>query len=287
MRITELLTRETILLPMIAVSKQDAVNELVGVLERAGKITDRNAFEEAILKREQQSTTGVGDGIAIPHAKTSVVKDAAIVFGRSEAGVEYESLDGQPAHLFFMIAAPEGANNTHLEALARLSSILMNADAREKLLGAKTADDVIGIINSYDQEETEEKNERNNKKFIVAVTACPTGIAHTYMAADSLKAKAAEMGVDIKVETNGSGGAKNVLTQEDIENAEAVIIAADTKVDMDRFAGKPLIDVPVADGIRKPKDLIERAVKKDAPLYKASGNAAAEKKESVAESISI
>lgn len=280
MRITELLTRETILLSMSAASKQDAVNELVGVLERAGKITDRNVFEEAILKREQQSTTGVGDGIAIPHAKTSVVKDAAIVFGRSEAGIDYESLDGQPAHLFFMIAAPEGANNTHLEALARLSSILMNAAAREKLLGAKTANDVIGIINSYDQEETEEKVERNNKKFIVAVTACPTGIAHTYMAADSLKAKAAEMGVDIKVETNGSGGAKNVLTQEDIENAEAVIIAADTKVDMDRFAGKPLIDVPVADGIRKPKDLIERAVKKDAPLYKASGSAAAEKKES-------
>jgi fructose PTS system EIIBC or EIIC component len=280
MRITELLTRETILLSMSAASKQTAVNELVGILEKAGKITDRIAFEEAILKREQQSTTGVGDGIAIPHAKTSVVKDAAIVFGRSEAGIDYESLDGQPAHLFFMIAAPEGANNTHLEALARLSSILMNDAAREKLLGAKTADDVIGIINNYDQEETEEKVERNNKKFIVAVTACPTGIAHTYMAADSLKAKAAEMGVDIKVETNGSGGAKNVLTQEDIENAEAVIIAADTKVDMDRFAGKPLIDVPVAEGIRKPKDLIERAVKKDAPLYKASGNAAAEKKES-------
>ncbi|GAM15878.1 PTS fructose transporter subunit IIABC [Mesobacillus selenatarsenatis] len=280
MRITELLTRETILLSMNAESKQDAVTELVGVLERAGKITDRNAFEEAILKREQQSTTGVGDGIAIPHAKTSVVKNAAIVFGRSEAGIDYESLDGQPAHLFFMIAAPEGANNTHLEALARLSSILMNADARGKLLGAKTANDVIGIINSYDQEETEEKVERNNKKFIVAVTACPTGIAHTYMAADSLKAKAAEMGVDIKVETNGSGGAKNVLTQEDIENAEAVIIAADTKVDMDRFAGKPLIDVPVADGIRKPKELIEKAVKRDAPLYKASGNAATEKKES-------
>ena len=281
MRITELLTRETILLSMRTSEKQDAVEELVGVLERAGKITDRNAFKAAILKREQQSTTGVGDGIAIPHAKTSVVKEAAIVFGRSEAGIDYESLDGQPAHLFFMIAAPEGANNTHLEALARLSSILMKAEAREKLLRAKTADDVIGIINSYDQEDTEDQTARNkNKKFIVAVTACPTGIAHTYMAADSLKAKAAEMGVDIKVETNGSGGAKNVLTREDIKNAEAVIIAADTKVDMDRFAGKPLIDVPVADGIRKPKDLIEKAVKKDAPLYKATGNPAAEKKES-------
>ncbi len=279
MRITELLTRETILLSLSANSKLDAVEELVGVLERAGKITDRKVFKDAIIRREEQSTTGVGDGIAIPHAKTSVVKDAAIVFGRSHAGVDYESLDGQPAHLFFMIAAPEGANNTHLEALARLSTILMKADAREKLLGAKSADDVLDIIDSYDQDDVEEKVERTNKKFIVAVTACPTGIAHTYMAADSLKAKAAEMGVDIKVETNGSGGAKNVLTTADIENAEAVIIAADTKVEMDRFAGKPLIEVPVAEGIRKPKELIEKAVKKDAPLYQASGKVTAEKKE--------
>ncbi len=287
MRITELLTKETILLSMSAASKQDAVNELVGVLERAGKITDHNVFKEAILKREQQSTTGVGDGIAIPHAKTSVVKEATIVFGRSEAGIDYESLDGQPAHLFFMIAAPEGANNTHLEALARLSSILMKADAREKLLGAKTADDVIGIINSYDQDESEEKVERNNKKFIVAVTACPTGIAHTYMAADSLKAKAAEMGIDIKVETNGSGGAKNVLTKEDIENAEAVIIAADTKVDMDRFAGKPLIDVPVADGIRKPKDLIEKASKRTLNSTRLQAMQRQKRKKAAEEFISI
>jgi len=280
MRITELLTKETILLTMKANTKLDAVDELVSVLEQAGKITDRTIFKDAILKREEQSTTGVGDGIAIPHAKTSVVKDAAIVFGRSQSGIDYESLDGQLAHLFFMIAAPEGANNTHLEALARLSTILMKADAREKLQRAKNEDEVLEIINSYDKDESEDKVERTNKKFIVAVTACPTGIAHTYMAADSLKAKAAEMGVDIKVETNGSGGAKNVLTSSDIENAEAVIIAADTKVEMDRFAGKPLIEVPVADGIRRPKDLIEKAVKKDAPLYQASGNKSAEKKES-------
>lgn len=280
MKITELLKRETILLSMSGTSKLDAVEELVSVLDRAGKITDRKVFKDAILKREEQSTTGVGDGIAIPHAKTPVVKEAAIVFGRSQAGVDYDSLDGKPAHLFFMIAAPEGANNTHLEALARLSTILMKQEAREKLLGAKTAEDILAVINSYDQEDTEEKNERTNKKFIVAVTACPTGIAHTYMAADALKAKAAEMGVDIKVETNGSGGAKNVLTSTDIENAEAVIIAADTKVEMERFAGKPLIEVPVADGIRKPKELIEKAVKKDAPLYQASGNAVTQKKES-------
>lgn len=280
MKITELLKRETILLSMSGTSKLDAVEELVSVLDRAGKITDRNVFKDAILKREEQSTTGVGDGIAIPHAKTPVVKEAAIVFGRSQAGVDYDSLDGKPAHLFFMIAAPEGANNTHLEALARLSTILMKQEAREKLLGAKTAEDILAVINSYDQEDTEEKNERTNKKFIVAVTACPTGIAHTYMAADALKAKAAEMGVDIKVETNGSGGAKNVLTSTDIENAEAVIIAADTKVEMERFAGKPLIEVPVADGIRKPKELIEKAVKKDAPFYQAAGNVVTQKRES-------
>lgn len=280
MKITELLTKETILLSMQSRSKQEAIDELVEVLDRAGKISDRTAFKTAILKREEQSTTGIGDGIAIPHAKTEVVKTPAIVFGRSDSGVGYESLDGQPAHLFFMIAAPEGANNTHLEALARLSGILMKDDARKSLLSAKDADEILEIINSYDQDDEEEKVERTNKKFVVAVTACPTGIAHTYMAADSLKAKAAEMGVDIKVETNGSGGAKNVLTPADIENAEAVIVAADTKVEMDRFAGKPVIQVPVADGIRKPKELIEKAVKKDAALYKSSGKVETDKKES-------
>lgn len=280
MKITELLTRETILLSMQSRSKQEAIEELVEVLDRAGKISDRTAFKTAILKREEQSTTGIGDGIAIPHAKTEVVKAPAIVFGRSDSGVDYESLDGQPAHLFFMIAAPEGANNTHLEALARLSGILMKDDARKSLLSANNADEILEIINSYDKDDEEEKVERTNKKFVVAVTACPTGIAHTYMAADSLKAKAAEMGVDIKVETNGSGGAKNVLTAADIENAEAVIVAADTKVEMDRFAGKPVIQVPVADGIRKPKELIDKAVNKDAPLYKSSGKVESDNKES-------
>ncbi|MDQ0411940.1 PTS fructose transporter subunit IIABC [Mesobacillus stamsii] len=280
MKIIELLTKETIHLSMTARTKLDAVNELVDVLDSTGKLTNQKIFKKEILNREKQSTTGVGDGIAIPHAKTGVVKEAAIVFGRSELGIDYESLDGLPAHLFFMIAAPEGANNTHLEALARLSTILMKADAREKLLVAQSADEVMDIIDIYDQEEKEEPSVGENRKFIVAVTACPTGIAHTYMAADSLKAKAAEMGVDIKVETNGSGGAKNVLTPEEIEKAEAVIIAADTKVNMERFAGKPLIDVPVADGIRRPKDLIEKAVKKDAPLYKSTGNVPTEKKAS-------
>ncbi|WP_040206004.1 PTS fructose transporter subunit IIABC [Neobacillus jeddahensis] len=274
MRITELLTKDTIHLSLTSTEKLDVVEELVTVLDAAGKLANRSDFKKEILKREQQSTTGIGDGIAIPHAKTNAVKQAAIAFGRSTGGVNYESLDGQPAHLFFMIAATEGANNTHLEALARLSSILMKEEVRKQLFDAKSETEVLAIIESYDQEEaTEDQSMTGKKQFIVAVTACPTGIAHTYMSADALKAKAAEMGIDIKVETNGSGGAKNVLTTDEIENAVAVIVAADTKVEMNRFNGKHVIEVAVADGIRKPQQLIERALKQDAPIYHGSGNA--------------
>ncbi|MCQ6274218.1 PTS sugar transporter subunit IIA [Bacillus sp. V3B] len=267
MKITELLTKETVLLSINSTEKNSAIDELVEVLFKAGKLTDREQYKEAILKREEQSTTGIGDGIAIPHAKTAAVKQAAIAFGKSVDGVEYEALDGQTSHLFFMIAAPDGANNTHLEALSRLATILMNEDARQKLMVATTADEVLKIIDRYDQEEEEEVSVADRKNFIIAVTACPTGIAHTYMAADSLKAKAAELGVDIKVETNGSSGAKNVLTQEEIDNAIAVIIAADTKVQMERFKGKHVLETAVADGIRKPQELINRALKQDAPVY--------------------
>ncbi|RHW42830.1 PTS fructose transporter subunit IIA [Neobacillus notoginsengisoli] len=276
MKITELLTKETILLSVGGTKKVDAIDSLVGILYEAGKIDSKEAFKEAILKREAQSTTGVGDGIAIPHAKTKSVKQPAIAFGKSEAGVDFESLDGQLAHLFFMIAAPEGANNTHLEALARLSGMLMRPEVREKLMAASSKEEVLEVINAYDQDDEEEQAAESTgaageRPFVVAVTACPTGIAHTYMAADALKAKASELGVDIKVETNGSGGAKNVLTADDIRKATAVIVAADTKVEMERFSGKPLIQAAVAEGIRKPKELIERAVKKDAPIYKGSG----------------
>ena len=272
MRITQLLTKYTILLSMNGKSKEEAIDNLVDVLVKANKIDSREDFKAAILKREEQSTTGVGDGIAIPHAKTKSVKDPAIVFGKSEGGIDYQSLDGQPAHLFFMIAAPEGANNTHLEALSRLSGILMRPEVREKLMAAKSENEVIDIINSFDEEDEEETDVSESKNYVVAVTACPTGIAHTYMAADALKAKAAELGVDIKVETRGSSGAKNVLTEDDIKNAVGVIVAADTKVEMARFAGKPVIETAVANGIRKPQELIERALKKDAPIYKADAS---------------
>lgn len=281
MRITELLTKDTINLSLKTNQKVDAIEELVNVLDSAGKLTNRTEFKKAILKREEQSTTGIGEGIAIPHAKTKAVKQAAIAFGRSTDGVNYESLDGQPAHLFFMIAATEGANNTHLEALSRLSTILLKEEVRKLLLEAKTENDVLAIIDRYDQEEKEETQSMAGKKqFIVAVTACPTGIAHTYMSADSLKAKAAEMGVDIKVETNGSGGAKNVLTAEEIENAVAVIVAADTNVEMNRFNGKHVIETAVADGIRKPQQLIERALKQDAPVYRGNGKSSSQSEQS-------
>lgn len=281
MRITELLTKETIKLSLTSSQKTDAIEELVTVLDTAGKLSNRLEFKQAIFRREEQSTTGIGEGIAIPHAKTSAVKQVAIAFGRSKAGVNYESLDGQPSHLFFMIAAPEGANNTHLEALSRLSTILLKEEVRKQLLEAASESEVLKIIDSYDQEEREETQSMAGKKqFIVAVTACPTGIAHTYMSADSLKAKAAELGVEIKVETNGSGGAKNVLTAEEIENAVAVIVAADTKVEMDRFNGKHVIEAAVADGIRKPQQLIERALKQDAPIYHGSRNSSSESEQS-------
>lgn len=271
MKITELLSENTILLNIAGNQKEETIDQLVDVLFKAGKISDQAEFKAAILKREEQSTTGIGDGIAIPHAKTKAVKEAAIVFGKSASGVDYESLDGKPSHLFFMIAAPEGANNTHLEALARLSGMLMKAEVRYELLKATSAEEVLETINRFDKEEKQEKKISEEKNYIVAVTGCPTGIAHTYMAADSLKAKAAEMGVDIKVETNGSGGAKNVLTKEEIDNAVAVVIAADINVEMERFKGKHVIQVAVAEGIRRPEQLINRALKQDAPIYSGNG----------------
>ncbi|QHE62829.1 PTS transporter subunit EIIA [Rossellomorea vietnamensis] len=270
MRITELLTKDTIQLHVSSHSKKGVIDELVSVLDQSGKLQDRDEFKKAILNREAQSTTGIGEGIAIPHAKTSAVKAPAIAFGKSEAGVDYESLDGEPAHLFFMIAATEGANQTHLEALSRLSSMLMDMDVRKALLNAGTEEEVLEIINAHDGEEEEETTVETSAPGgkILAVTACPTGIAHTYMAADALKAKAKTMDVNLKVETNGSGGAKNVLTQEDIESAVAIIVAADTKVEMNRFQGKHVIEVPVAEAIRRPEELLNQAMTQDAPVYK-------------------
>ncbi|MCU5581884.1 fructose-specific PTS transporter subunit EIIC [Bacillus toyonensis] len=271
MKITELLKRDTVIMNLTASNKEAVIDELVEKLSGANRLNSKTEFKEAILKRESQSTTGIGEGIAIPHAKTKAVKQPAICFGISVSGINYESLDGQPAHLFFMIAASEGANNTHLETLSRLSTLLMDEGFRKQLLEAKDEEELLRLFDEKENEKEEEvevAKPEGDEPYVLAVTACPTGIAHTYMAADSLKAKAAELGIAIKVETNGSTGIKNGLTKEDIERATAIIVAADKQVEMNRFAGKHIIQVPVADGIRKTEKLLNRAVKQDAPIFK-------------------
>lgn len=275
MKITQLLTEETIILNLDATSKQQVLEELTGQLEQAGKLVDRQAFLKDILMRENQSTTGIGEGIAIPHAKSVAVDAPAIAFGRSEHGLDYESLDGQPAHLFFMIAATEGANDDHLEALSRLATFLMDEKFRSRILAASSKQQVLQAITDKEMEAEgsekplEEKDEpRSSAKKILAVTACPTGIAHTYMAAEKLNERAKELGITLKVETNGSSGVKNRLTDAEITEAEAIIVAADTKVDMARFHGKHVIQTAVGKAIYETDDLLNRAVNKDAPIYK-------------------
>ncbi|AKA69718.1 PTS fructose transporter subunit IIABC [Clostridium scatologenes] len=278
MKITELLKKDTIILDLNSNTKSEVINELVNKLNQAGKLNDKVEYKKAILAREEQFSTGIGDGIAIPHAKTSAVKVPALCFGRSKQGIDYESLDESYAHIFFMIAASEGAHNDHLDTLSRLSSLLMNEDFRKKLMEASSEDEILTLIDNQEKEylkEQEPKKEESyikSKGFILAVTACPTGIAHTYMAADSLKNKAKEMGVDIKVETNGSTGVKNRLTEDEIERADAIIVAADKQVEMARFEGKKVIQVPVVQGIKKPEELINRGLNGDDPVYHHSGS---------------
>lgn len=272
MRITELLKEDTVILDLSATSKEQVIDDLAAKLNEAGRLKDKELFKQAILKREEQSTTGIGEGIAIPHAKTAAVKTPAICFGRSIIGIDYESLDGQPSHLFFMIAADEGANNAHLETLSRLSSLLMDEGLRVKLMKVESIQELIQAIDEKESEsekQEEPKEAVKGQQKVLAVTACPTGIAHTYMAADALKAKAKEMNIHIKVETNGSTGVKNTLTKKEIDEADAIIVAADKQVDMARFNGKRVIQVPVAQGIRKPEELLTRAINQDAPIYQA------------------
>ncbi|MGX0494737.1 fructose PTS system EIIBC or EIIC component [Staphylococcus hominis] len=290
MRITELLTKETIAMDLSASDKNGVIDELVNQLDSAGKLSDIAQFKEAIHNRESQSTTGIGEGIAIPHAKVAAVKSPAIAFGKSKEGVDYQSLDGQPAHLFFMIAAPEGGAQTHLDALAKLSGILMDDKVRENLLQANSKEEILRIIDDADDEATKEEekeaqeqeaeaqattgasaNDNANEPYVLAVTACPTGIAHTYMARDALKKQAEKMGVKIKVETNGSSGIKNHLTQQDIERATGIIVAADVHVETDRFDGKNVVEVPVADGIKRPEELINTALDTSRKPFKAHG----------------
>lgn len=276
MRITQLLTEETMILDLKAVSKQEVLDELAGQLDAAGKLADPKLFRADIQAREEQSTTGIGDGIAIPHAKSKAVKSPAIAFGRSLGGVDYQSLDGQPAHLFFMIAASEGANDDHLEALSRLATFLMDSKFRDKMLAGASKQEVLQAVSDkeaeVEREEEPQAAETSKTAFsgkkILAVTACPTGIAHTYMAAEKLNERAKERGIQLKVETNGSSGVKNRLTDAEIAEADAIIVAADTKVEMARFAGKPVIQTKVGKAIYETDDLLDRAIGGDAPEYK-------------------
>lgn len=258
MKITQLLSKESINLNLKSASKAEVIDQLLESMYKTGNITDQEAFKKAILDRESQFSTGIGEGIAIPHGKSSSVKQATLVAGICKEGTDYESLDGQLSQLFFMIAAPEGENQLHLDVLAKLSTLLMDADFKNALLNAQSQEEFLNIIDKAEAVKTSDENAKSSYS-ILAVTACPTGIAHTYMAAQKLEDTAKELGVSIKVETNGSGGAKNVLTKEEIEKADAIIIAADTNVEMTRFNGKKVIKTGVTDGIHKAKELIQKA----------------------------
>lgn len=278
MKIQDVLKKDVMLLDLQATSKEAVIDEMITSLVDKGYVTDFEVFKTGILNREAQTTTGLGDGIAMPHAKNAAVKEATVLFAKSNKGVDYASLDGQPTDLFFMIAAPEGANDTHLAALAELSKYLMKPGFADKLRSVSSPEEVIAV---FDEAEAADKVAEEvvvapsgDRPFIVAVTACTTGIAHTYMAEEALKKQAAEMGVDIKVETNGASGVGNKLTAEDIKNAAGVIIAADKAVDMARFNGKPLVSRPVAAGIKQPKELINLILEGKASAYTASEGAA-------------
>lgn len=276
MRIIDLLYKKSINLNLKSSDKTSVINELVDLIDASGNLNDKNEYKQEILAREAKSTTGIGEGIAIPHAKTKAVKKACLASGVSKTGIDYDSLDGAPSNLFFMIAAPDGANDTHLEVLSRLSTILMDENFRSSLINANSADEFLSLIDKTESEKFPEEAKQNDSKEvskfprILAVTACPTGIAHTFMAAEALNKKASEMGISIKIETNGSAGAKNILTKEEIENCDAIIVAADKKVNMARFNGKKVIQTKVADGIHKTEELINRALNGDAPVYHSS-----------------
>ena len=272
MKITNLINSNSIDLNAKVTDKQNAISELVELMFKGGNVKDKESYKTAILQREESSSTGIGDEIAIPHAKTSAIKEAGIAIMIVKDGVDYESLDGQNTKLFFMIGAPDNGQDTHLEVLSKLSTLIMTPGFKESILQANTKDEVLNIINKLEEEKftakEQTKQSLDNEHYeVLCVTACPTGIAHTFMAAESLENKANEKGIKIKVETNGSTGAKNVLTKEEIEKAKCIIIAADKNVETARFNGKKVIQVRVAEGIKNPEKLLDRAISGDAPIF--------------------
>ncbi|MDU4887442.1 MAG: fructose-specific PTS transporter subunit EIIC [Streptococcus parasanguinis] len=284
MKIQDVLNKNVMLFDLQATDKEGVINEMVQSLVDNGVVTDFETFKTGIMNREAQTSTGLGDGIAMPHSKNEAVKEATVLFAKSNKGVDYASLDGQPTDLFFMIAAPEGANDTHLSALAELSKYLMKPGFADKLRQASTPDQVIAAFDAEEQEAAAEEAKKaeavkeaasSDKPLIVAVTACTTGIAHTYMAEEALIKKGEEMGVTVRVETNGASGVGNRLTAEEIAKAEGVIIAADKAVETARFDGKKLISKPVAAGIRQTEELIQTILDGKADVFHAENAAQA------------
>lgn len=307
MRITELLKKDSVSLGVKVDSKDAAINYLVDLHARVGNITDKAVFKEGIVKREENGSTAIGEGIAIPHAKNKAVTKAGLAAMTVPEGVDYDSLDGQPTNLIFMIAAPEGGSDVHLEVLSRLSMLLIDEDFRKELLASKNVEEFLKVCDKYeaakfpeefakDEQSADDKatdgqkadaagSEGTGKQKadasgskapaykVLAVTACPTGIAHTYMAAEALEKEGKKLGIPVKAETNGSGGAKNILTDEEIASCDGIIVAADKNVETARFDGKPVLFVKVADGIHKPAELIQKIESGEVPVHHEKGAA--------------
>ena len=282
MKISDLLSSQSIQIGAAPADKSAAINQLADLMEKGGSISDKQQYLKDVLAREASCTTGLGDGIATPHAKSAGVKKAALAAMTVPAGIDFESLDGNPARLFFMIAAPEGAADAHIELLQQLSTMIMDNDFKEALIAAKSKEEFLKIIDDKEAGRfgaASSEPAADSSKKILAVTACPTGIAHTFMAAEKLENTAKARGIWLKAETNGSGGAKNILTKAEIAEAACIIIAADKNIEMARFEGKPVIKVKVSDGINKADELIDRALSGNAPIYHHAGAAAAEETE--------
>ena len=272
MRITDLLSKDGVELNVTAKDKNDIIDKMTKLMLKTGRITDLNAYKELVLKREEEGSTGVGEGIAIPHGKGDCVTEPGLVAMVVPNGVEYDALDGKPVNLLFMIAAPNTSDNVHLDVLSRLSTMLMDIEFKNKLISAKSKEEFLNIINETENEKFKEETKQAEGYEILGITACPTGIAHTYMAAEALEAAGKEVGHLVKIETQGQSGVKNKLTKEEIKNAKAIIIAADIDIDLSRFKGKKILKAKVADGIHKPKELIEKALTdKNIPVYQGNG----------------
>lgn len=280
MRISDLLKKESIELGVKVTGKEEAIDKLVGLMEAGGRLKDKAGYKEGILKREALGSTAVGDGIAIPHAKVDAVKEPGLSAMVVPEGVDYEAFDGSLSHLFFMIAAPEGEADVHLEALSRLSTLLMDPDFKSDLTNARSKEEFLQLIDDKESERYQKKEvkaeqtKKDSRGYqVLAVTACPTGIAHTFMAAENLEQQGKKLGIALKAETNGAEGVGNALTKEEIAAADGIIIAADKKVDMGRFDGKRVVMATVTEGIQKGEELIKRAVSTETPVYHHSGSA--------------